>query len=436
MPLERVGGLKQHRDAQRRKACAKTPRKAPYLGDQALALLLREGGFVTVLDVGCGAGAQARVLCSHGKLVTTLSFERYGDFEPNFVGDFFDFPTDRRFDLVWCSHALEHQPNTRLFLQRLASFVKPGGLLAITVPPGRPHIVGGHLSVWNAGLLLYNLVTAGIDCRMARVRSYGYNVSVIVRPRPALLPPLRHDEGDIERLAHFFPLPVWQGFDGRIDSLHWDSLPDVGPPVPNIAQLRRMEPAATSDLALLGGVARHLDRPGHVLEFGVFHGRSIRVLAEALPLRVIHGFDSFTGLPAAWQRSVQSTYEAGHFHVHGLPAVPDNVCLWPGWFDASLPAWLQRHDGPVALVHVDCDLCESAATVLDLLDGRIVDGTLLVFDELCDWARSGVYACWRDGEWKALCAWLAGRGRQVRALARGPSFSALFEVIGNPPAAV
>jgi len=40
---------------------------------------------------------------------------------------------------------------------------------------------------------------------------------------------------------------------------------------------------------------------GLVCEFGVASGRSIRMTQELLPLNVkIHGFDTFTGLPAAW----------------------------------------------------------------------------------------------------------------------------------------
>src|SRR6185503_2160161 len=154
---------------------------------------------------------------------TTISLEPYGGFQPDFVGDVLDFETTERFDLVWCSHALEHQPNVGFFLEHLVALAKPGGVLAITVPPARRTIVGGHLTVWNTGLLLYNLVSAGIDCSEARTREYGYNVSAIVRLRPAVLPPLRHDAGDIERLAAFFPLPVQQGFDGKIDAIGWSA---------------------------------------------------------------------------------------------------------------------------------------------------------------------------------------------------------------------
>ncbi|MGO4259058.1 class I SAM-dependent methyltransferase [Lysobacter sp. TAB13] len=204
-----------------RKAARRREPAPPWLGDQALSLLLREYEFDSVLDVGCGDGRQARHFAAHGKRVTTISFEAYAGHQPDFVGDFIDFDSAERFDVVWCSHALEHQVNVGDFLQRLLGFAAPGGWLAITVPPARPAIVGGHLTVWNAGLLLYNLIVAGIDCREARVKQYGYNISVIVPAQRAQLPPLRHDVGDIERLARFFPMPVRQGFDGRIDDIRW-----------------------------------------------------------------------------------------------------------------------------------------------------------------------------------------------------------------------
>ena len=105
----------------------------------------------------------------------------------------------------------------------------PLSLLAITVPPWKPQIVGGHMTAWNAGLLLYNLVVAGFDCSEARVSSVyasgpgypPYNISVMVRKKAAHLPALRMDAGDIERLATFFPMPVAQGFSGELPAINW-----------------------------------------------------------------------------------------------------------------------------------------------------------------------------------------------------------------------
>src|SRR5437868_900632 len=39
---------------------------------------------------------------------------------------------------------------------------------------------------------------------------------------------------------------------------------------------------------------------GHVVEFGVFKGGTIRYIAAKDPNRTVHGFDSFEGLPEAW----------------------------------------------------------------------------------------------------------------------------------------
>jgi SAM-dependent methyltransferase len=199
------------------------PSPPPFLADEAFDLLVAEYDFNTVLDVGCGDGSHARALHARGKRVTTVSFEAYGGFQPDFTGEFLDYHAPERFDLVWCSHALEHQPNVGLFLQHLARCAAPNGLMAVTVPTARRRIVGGHLTVWNTGLLLYNMIVAGMDCSQARTKEYGYNVSVITRVRPIVLPCLRHDKGDIERLAPYFPMPVVHGFDGRIEEIRWSS---------------------------------------------------------------------------------------------------------------------------------------------------------------------------------------------------------------------
>jgi SAM-dependent methyltransferase len=124
-------------------------------------------------------------------------------------------------DAIWCCHVLEHQRNVGAFLEKCYRDLRLGGWLAITVPPMKPEIVGGHLTLWNAGLLLYNLILAGFDCREASVKTYDYNVSVIVRKSPAFIPELKMDFGDIEALAHCFPVPVCNSFDGNIGSVNW-----------------------------------------------------------------------------------------------------------------------------------------------------------------------------------------------------------------------
>lgn len=171
----------------------------------------------TLLDIGSGDGEHARGFEAAGCQVTTISLRK----PASIIGDYCAHEFAEPFDCIWASHVLEHQPNVGVFLRKCFRDLKDGGIFAVTVPPRKDAIVGGHVSLWNAGLVLYRLILAGFDCTDASVLTYGYNISVIVRKRAAVLPALAMDEGDIERLAQFFPLPVRQGFDGNIQRINW-----------------------------------------------------------------------------------------------------------------------------------------------------------------------------------------------------------------------
>lgn len=213
----------------------------PGLAGAALQKLLTEHAFHTVLDVGAGAQRHAQVFARHGKAVTAVDFGssvyhrqkvamRTGEIA-EILGDFNLLQFDTPFDCVWASHVLEHQLDAHQFLRKLVALTKDGGILAITVPPFKHEIVGGHVSFWNAGLLLYRLVLAGCDCAQASCLAYGYNISVIVRKRPiADLDALRleFDAGDIRKLRRYLPPQIAytsnaldDPFDGNIVRLNW-----------------------------------------------------------------------------------------------------------------------------------------------------------------------------------------------------------------------
>jgi SAM-dependent methyltransferase len=208
--------------------------KAPQFADLALWQVLADYDFDSVLDVGGGAGEHAEVFSAFGKKVTSVDYGKSVYFERRdvrrqvIIGDFNTLDLPERYDLVWCSHVLEHQLDAHRFLQRLHLATREGGILALTVPPAKNEIVGGHVSLWNAGLLLYRLVLAGFDCRGARVRSYGYNISVLLEKRSITLPELAFDSGDVRRLRPFLPTALAYApnalddpFEGRIDRLNW-----------------------------------------------------------------------------------------------------------------------------------------------------------------------------------------------------------------------
>ena len=94
-------------------------------------------------------------------------------------------------------------------------------MIAITVPPLKHQIVGGHVSLWNVGLLLYRLILVGLDCSAARYGTYGYNIGVVLNKKSITLPQLKYDNGDIETLRDYFPVSVNQGFNGQLPNNKW-----------------------------------------------------------------------------------------------------------------------------------------------------------------------------------------------------------------------
>ena len=127
---------------------------------------------------------------------------------------------------------------------------------------------------------------------------------------------------------------------------------------------------------------------GMALEFGVATGATLRLIAETRSSGVF-GFDSFAGLPEDWRLG----YDAGEF-AHEPPDV-EGAELVVGLFADTLPGFLASHPGPVAFVHVDCDLYSSTATVLEHLAPRFVEGTVLLFDEYFN------FPGWQDHEHRA-----------------------------------
>ncbi len=132
---------------------------------------------------------------------------------------------------------------------------------------------------------------------------------------------------------------------------------------------------------------------GLMLEFGVAGGKTIKRIAGAVSQKV-YGFDSFEGLPEDWTHFQRK----GRFSSSGeTPSkLPDNVVLVKGWFDVSLPAFINDHPEDIKFLHIDCDLYSSAKTVLSSLAEQIKPGTVILFDEYFN------YPGWQKHEYKAF----------------------------------
>ena len=132
---------------------------------------------------------------------------------------------------------------------------------------------------------------------------------------------------------------------------------------------------------------------GLYLEFGVARGKSIRWIAEKESKKVIHGFDSFEGIPESWNGNI-----AGTFHRRGnLPKVPDNVKLHIGLFADSLPPFIESHkNDDIAFLHVDCDLYSATKTIFEYTGEYIKPGAIILFDDYYN------YPNWKKHEYRAF----------------------------------
>lgn len=169
--------------------------------------------------------------------------------------------------------------------------------------------------------------------------------------------------------------------------------------------MQGVEPMPHRLVTLDHALSRASDVDGMALEFGVYRGETLRKIAQARGDKQVYGFDSFQGLPEFWAPD----HQAGRFGpndpagVQGPPEVP-GAELVVGWFDETLPGFLKTHPGPVAFLHVDCDLYSSTKTVLEHLGPRLVPGSVVVFDEFFN------YPGWQGHEFRAWQEYVAKSG--------------------------
>ncbi|WIX98323.1 class I SAM-dependent methyltransferase [Amycolatopsis mongoliensis] len=129
---------------------------------------------------------------------------------------------------------------------------------------------------------------------------------------------------------------------------------------------------------------------GMVLEFGVYSGSTLKMIASACAGHEVYGFDSFQGLPEDWRPNIP----AGAFTADRPPEV-DGAELVIGWFADTLGGFLDDHPGEVAFLHLDADLYSSTKTVLDHVGPRLRPGSVVVFDEYFN------YPGWEQHEHRA-----------------------------------
>jgi len=135
---------------------------------------------------------------------------------------------------------------------------------------------------------------------------------------------------------------------------------------------------------------------GYVAEFGVDKGKSFTQLCDIFSNDEVYGFDAFDGLPEGgkWHGN---TIHKGMFNNNGKPpfTIPKNGHIINGWFENTLPDFAIPNSQKAKYLHIDCDVYSSTVTILKEIGNSIVPGTIIVFDDYCN------YTGWRQGEFKA-----------------------------------
>lgn len=131
---------------------------------------------------------------------------------------------------------------------------------------------------------------------------------------------------------------------------------------------------------LLVLLQRAMHHPGAIAEFGVYHGGTLKIMAETYPDRLAFGFDTFEGLPIEkWNKD--EPHNPGDFRDCDFAALsaqmPPNVQLRRGLFPDSAAGV----DVPIAFAHVDFDFHASTADAIRWLKRHMVPGGIAVFDD-------------------------------------------------------
>ncbi len=212
-----------------------------FLSYEAVHKLLTDYKIETILDIGAGMQEHTNIMRAMEKKVTTIDLYypvSYDDKnkppKADIEADFLDHDfSDTKYDAIFCSHILEHQRNVGIFCEKMFDILQEDGVLAITVPPlVTNHITFKHIEQFNAGYLIYQLVSSGFDCSDCNILVYGYNLSVIVRKKPNNVPRTSFAY-DIDTVLPYFPSCFEKTginfTNGAIKNYNWKSVTCIPP---------------------------------------------------------------------------------------------------------------------------------------------------------------------------------------------------------------
>ncbi len=196
-----------------------------------------------LLDIGCGSCKVAAELSKYYNLsYTGLDLGNSSDylsrasFNLSSLNSFSihtsllsDYTPSSQFDVILCSHFLEHQSSISHTIKTISGFVNSATLLIYEFPLPHRLLIGGHLSLLTPSLLAYNHAKVGIDCRASigfTKASYGF-FAVFLSPASREVSShysensLIWDVGELEQLSSNLPPCIIEGADIMVN---WNTL--------------------------------------------------------------------------------------------------------------------------------------------------------------------------------------------------------------------
>ena len=133
--------------------------------------------FKTCLDIGSGEGVHTAILRHAG--LEVFQVDKYSN-TAEYKVDFIEHEFDRKFDVIFCSHVIEHQRNVGDFLDRIYDVLSDGGILIISAPNHSSEtLVEGHLNSFIFPLFLQHMIHAGFDCKNGKYLSIVENSFIV-----------------------------------------------------------------------------------------------------------------------------------------------------------------------------------------------------------------------------------------------------------------
>ena len=139
--------------------------------------------YKTAIDIGSGAGIQTEILRAAGLEVFQL--DKYSD-KAEYKVDFISHNFDQKFDIVYCSHVIEHQRNVGNFLDKIFDVMSDDGLLLISAPKHPAEdLINGHLNCFYSSYFIQQLIHAGFDLKNGKYLSCAHieNAAIVSKAR-------------------------------------------------------------------------------------------------------------------------------------------------------------------------------------------------------------------------------------------------------------